>query len=329
MALTDKQREQRKGLITSSIVAGCLGVDARITPIQAALRARGELTAADAALAGTKACQRGDRLEALCLDSVAEDHDWRWRVPPFSQRHDAPWAGDSADAIYYDGMTNQPVALGEAKTAALGMAGGFGEDGSDEVPHAVYLQCQWHLWHYPYFARCYVPVLVGGYRFEFRTYLVERDLELISIIVPQLQEFHQRYVLGAELPSVSAGDTEYLRKRWPTNTDAWASDSPQLQALVLERVKAAEALKRAEHRKETASNLLREYLEDKQGAKGSWGAVYYRRTKGRVKVDWERIALNLANGEVPEELMRAHTHIAPGPRMLRVHPKKGAFDNAA
>ena len=318
--LTEAELAQRRGLITSSIVAACLGLDARTTRIQAALRARGQ---EDEDTANAKACDRGDRLEAIVLESVADKRGWAWHKPSFVQRPDAPWAGDSCDAIYSD--DNGPQALGEAKTAALGMAGGFGEEGTDEIPHSALLQSQWHMWHHD-MERCFVPVLVGGYRFEFREYLVKRDETLIREMTAELQEFHRLYVAGDSLPPVEAGDTEWLSRRWPEHTEEWASDSGELYQLVAEKVAASAAAKAATEREDCAKNRLREYLGETQGCKASWGSVYYRRSKGRATTDWKRLAHDLAGGEVPEHLVMTHTRIAPGPRVLRVYPGKDQFN---
>jgi len=321
MALTEAELAQRRGLITSSNVAACLGLDTRCTPLQAALRARGESDEPRNAVL-EKACERGDRLESLCLDSIAEPRGWTWRKPPFVQRDDAPWAGDSCDAMYYDEQ-GRVAALGEAKTAALGVSRHFGAEQSDDVPHTALLQSQWHLWHHPTAEVCYVPVLVGGYRFEFREYIVPRKPQLIDVMTQELHEFHRRYVVGDELPPVSADDGEWLLRKWPDASAGMVTATPELESLVRAKAASGAALKAAKADDDLAKNRIREYLADGEGARAEWGSVYYRRVKGSAKTDWQRVANELASGDVPEDIVMRHTRIAPGPRVLRVYLKEG------
>lgn len=177
--LSPEAKQARIGKITSSVAAACLGLSSRMSPLAAWLSIRGEADDID-----SPATQRGDALEAVTLDEPCRRYGWIREPAPFVQLVD--WAGDSCDAIYtLDGV---PVALGEGKTAGLGVAADYGEEGTDEIPDAALIQALWHLIHHPTFNVCVVPVLVGGYDFSFKVYNVLRNEELQAHLWDEIQE---------------------------------------------------------------------------------------------------------------------------------------------
>lgn len=321
--LTAQQKEARKGLITSSNVAACLGLDPRTTPLAAALRAKG---LDDEEPTNAKAIERGNRLEDITLSYVAEEHDLTWEHAPFRRHPDHSWAGDSTDALYRDSHGSL-VALGEGKTAAMGSAGGFGEPGTDEVPASCLLQAHWHLAHWPEVNVCWVPVLVGGYSFEFRLYKVVRNKTLLDIVFEDAFNFWEKYVHGNELPEAEAGDTSWLQRRFPEAARGkFLPDSPEVEQLARKQYLARVERKRAVESEDKWKNRMRSLLGTAEGVRAQWGSVTYRNIKGSAKIDWRAIAEELSGGIVDGELLQRHTSIVPGPRVLRVTPKKGLWD---
>ena len=321
--LTPAQLAERRGLITSSNVAACLALDPRTTPIAAALRAKG---ASDDEPANAKAIERGNILEDLVIAYAAHERGWSWEHAPFRRHPHHAWAADSTDALYYN--DGRLVGLGEAKTAALGMACNFGEPGTDEVPTPCLLQSQWHLAHWPEVDHCYVPVLVGGWQFEFRTYKVTRNQTLIDILLEDTFEFWQRYGHGNELPPAEAGDTEWLKHRFPAATRGrMVADTAEITQLARECHVARQKRQQACEAEERVRNRLRALLGTAEGVRAQWGSITYKNNKASAVVDWRAIAAELAGGQVPDETLARHTRVAPGPRVLRITPKRGIWDD--
>jgi len=323
--LTPEQIKNRKNKITSSIAAACLGLCDYTTPLQAALKARGETEYLPPV--NEDACERGDELEHTVLQWGAKKLGLTLVDAPYMEIDG--WAGDSADGLYVDG-DGVEKALAEAKTAAAGVAAKYGDAGTDEVPEACLVQSQWHLLFRPHIEVCYVPVLKGGYRMAFDLHPVHADKELHELLLEELHEFWRKYVDPSNpsrtLPPADAGDDAYLKRRWPRHRDEDLIESDEIwEALVRESHKAKEALKAAETTEEAASNRLRAALADAAGVKGSWGKATYRKGKDKQKVDWKALATEIAGGEVSDELLSKHTVETPGSRSLLVRPRKGVW----
>lgn len=301
--LTAEQRQARLGKVTSSIAAAALGLHQHMTPLQAWLAVKGELPDKD-----TKATERGNRLERVILESVAEDLGLTMRPAEF--RSLAPWAGDSADALYLDDL-GRPAAIGEGKSAAMGVARQYGEEETDEIPEATLIQSHWHLLHWPEVRVCWVPVLVGGYAFEFRRYRVDRDEELEGVIWQDLERWHQDYVLADKPPPLRGGDEDWILRQHPKATRPMMLSTPEIEDLARSYDAAHEALKVIEANKKTAGARLRQLLGEHEGVRADWGSISYGNTKG--KVSWKAVALELG---ASEELITKHT--PEGGRTLRV-----------
>lgn len=299
---------ERKGLITSSVAAAALGLHPNMSQIEAWLRVRGEDE-----FAGSKATDRGTRLESLILDYPVDQLGLTREHAPFRRHPEFAWAGDSADAVYL--RKRDVVFVGEAKSVAFGGAENYGPEGTDEVPDHVLVQCQWHLAHWPEAQRCVVPILIGGYEFEFRLYYVNRDPELIGIMFEDLAKWHRDYVVSGKPPAPMANDTEWLKQRYPTGKGTMLPDSPEVAVAAREYERAREAAKQADQIKGEASNRLRSLLGAHDGVKGEWGSVSYRNNKSFLVTDWESLCRDL---NPPNHLIQKHTTAKPGPRVLRV-----------
>ena len=307
--LTAEQKEARKGKITSSIAAGALGLHPLMSPIDAWLRARGEGPDID-----TKATERGNKLESVILDYPAEKLGLIRRPAEF--RSAAPWMGDSADALYVD-AAGVPVLIGEGKSASMGVAAKYGEEETDEIPESTLIQSHWHLLHWPEVDRCAVPVLVGGYRFEFRLYYVDRDREFEGILTDDLAKWHRDYVVTGVMPPATALDTESICDRYRKHAPGkMIPATAQLAELAARKTDAAERKKAAEAEEEEAKNLIRQLLGDAEGCKAEWGSISWKNTKDVERFDREAFAA------AHPELLAKYTTTAPGSRVLRVTLKK-------
>jgi predicted phage-related endonuclease len=314
--LTEQQRAQRLGKITSSLAAGALGIDEHITPIKAWCEVLGE-TSGD--VINEKAVERGNRLENLVKAYPCDVLDGlSWEDAPFRPHPDVDCFGDSCDALYRrDGKL---AYVGEAKTVSGVAAKAYGEEGSDEVPNHTLIQAQWHLMHWPNVEVCLVPVLVGGFSFEFRLYKVRRNQELIDTLTEDLQRWHRDYVVTKRPPPAEAGDTDWIRDRLAEmKKDKFLADTQEIRNLVQQKITAAIVIKEAKATESQAKNRLRMLLGDAEGVRGGDYNVYFRRAKGAPKTDWQALARALGATETD---IRAHTAIVDGPRRLTVNPTK-------
>ena len=307
----------RKGRVTSSVAAAVLGLDPDMTPLQAWMSITGRER-----FDGNKATVRGTVLEPVVLDYPTLGGELK-RTPARFVGPEGAWWGDSSDCLYH----GDDLFVGEGKTVAQGLVGRWGDDGTDEVPDKVLVQSLWHLHAWPETRACIVPVLFGGYKFEFRQYSVERDADLIGDIVERCERWHRDHVVADRPPEATAGDDDGLKYLWPKHVpDKWIDPTSELAQLVAEYIDARDAAKQAESAKKSASARLRQILGDAEGSRGmdDSGApfkVTHKLQSGKLVTNWEAIAREL--GATDQDIQR-HTGSGEGCRVLRcTRPKKG------
>lgn len=314
MSLTPEQLAIRKGRITSSTAAACLGLSRWATPIDAWQAIRGESKADP-----NKAMERGTYLEPALLQWVAAKLDLKLQTTSTIVHPDHPWLAGTADALLRNGSTFHVV---EGKTVGLGSEPDWGEEGTDQVPDEALVQSHIHLICWPEASRCAVPVIVGGYAFEFRLYWVNRDPKLEATLIERLHAWHQKHIVGGETPDPQAGDEEFIAGRHPRAIASKVTDGDTVDALERwgrEYVETRSLLKVQETQKSLARTKIIELIEEHDSCQTDLISISYRNTKDRTHTDWRAIA---EEAGAPETLIQKHTRVAPGHRTLRVTPRK-------
>lgn len=161
-----------------------------------------------------------------------------------------PWLAASPDGLTDDAPANEPV---EIKTASAYAAKDWGE--GVPVHYQVQAQVQMRVLGA---ARCHIAALLGGR--TFRHFVVERDDELISGMLPHLEEF-VAMVREQRPPSPDGSDetTSAIKAAFPhpaEDEDAVMLTSPEVLAAHREREEAIAAIKAAEEKKARASNVI-------------------------------------------------------------------------
>jgi predicted phage-related endonuclease len=340
--LTPEQLKKRVGRITSSTAAACLGLDPRKSQIEAWCQIKGEDPAPEPEKEDPKfqkllkkAIERGNRLEDYILEYGAEwlshelDRPIRMEPAPFQSIDD--WTGDSSDALYYDG--SKLIAPGEGKSASLWVGKEYGEEGTDEIPHHTLLQSHWHLIHWPEAEFCLVPVLIGGMRFEFRCYQVDRDPEFEKIILEDLKAWHEEYIVGDKCPPARCSDESWLHRRYPKGLKGIMPDTPKMKQLAFQKWRAAIEKKAWADRECDAKAAIKEELAEFEQVNGFWGKVTWLENAPSLKIGWQELTevlfekLGMADAD-RTTLIGDHTNWKPGPRVLRVSVKKEYREDA-
>lgn len=321
--LTKQQLSARTGLMTSSVVAGALGLDPYKGPLTVQMTVRGERE-----WAGNAATERGDYCEPACLNWAAaqlrkqlkaagQPSKVVWKKPPFVA-HANGWSGDSCDAVFY-GDGGKVLALGEAKTVSARQAAGWGQPDTDQVPDRVLVQCCWHLMHHPAADVVYVPVLMGGWNFEFSMYRIERKQSLIDDLASEAKEWHARYILGDEVPPPDGRDTEAVKQRWPFGGAGEMVMDAKMERWAEEKTRWRAIREEAEANEVTARNRLVALLGDHDTAVSEAYAVSYRKCRDSVKVDFKKFVEEHVKPDI--EQLKPYTRVARGHRTLLVTPK--------
>ena len=181
MSLTLEQLVTRKGYIGASEAAAACGLSPWKTPYELWT----DKTSAIVVDAQNARMEWGSRLESVVMLKYLED------LPPEAGTLEAPcpfqvsseysWMGCTPDGLLPDRVV-------EIKTAGLGQAREWGEEGTDAVPLQYLLQVT-HQMIVTGRRKADIPVLIGGN--DYRVYSVDLDEELANLLITREREFWQ------------------------------------------------------------------------------------------------------------------------------------------
>jgi hypothetical protein len=235
---------------------------------------------------------------------------------PFRAHPKFSWAGDSADALYLSGDSLRYA--GEGKTVSGGVEKHYGDEGTDDIHPGALVQSHWHLIHWPEVDTCLVPVLVGGYTFEFRLYYVRRDVEFEGCLLEDAAKWHRDHVVADKPPPATdpAKDIDNLLTLHPTHTKGLLESTDEIEFLARGKDEARFFRKEYADKEEKIKLRLIELLGDHEGVQGEgWNIRFKQNKNGKPKVDYEAICKSL---NVPEDIIAQYTRTPTGNRPLVV-----------
>ncbi len=307
MPINDEQREARRLKLGSSDSPAVVGVD----PWKSAYDVYLEKTAAMAEVDQTEAIELGNAFELPLLSWAASQLGMEIdiNVPVvnpgkslFAANLDARAADDGVRVAFEAKVTSIPDE--------------YGEEGTDNVPDRVMVQCQHQL-----FAGeldvVYVPVLLARYdRLQRRLYRVARHERLIDAVVQRGLSFWSNHVLPRVPPDGMVPSLDGL-KRISRVAGAVAPISPEL----VERFEVAkEAKKSAEAEEEEAKAALLAALGEAEVADyGDAEHVYAYRQQARAGIQAKR--LRAAHPDIYKEFLKISTFRVL--RRIKRHGKVG------
>lgn len=156
----------------------------------------------------------------------------------------------------------------------------------EEIPAHYLLQCQWYM-AVTGFKKWHIAVLIGGNKFHFDT--VERDDELIEMMIGQAKDFWENHVLKEDPPAFdgSKASEELLKQLYPQ------SDSEKTIYLMNSY---EEKLERYDELKEEKKEIETEMKEIENQIKGEMEDAEVAQTDTR-KVTWKTITTNRFNAK--------------------------------
>lgn len=345
--LTREDQEIRRGRITSSTAAACLGLDPYCTPLRAWLRITGreeptftddDADDAEQGEAPDVADQR-DRGHWLEPSLIAYGAHWlvqdtrgtvTYERPPTVPHPDLDWLADSMDALYRiaprDG--GPAVLVGcEGKTVAQPHAHRWGEPPDGTVPDYVAIQCSIHAVTYPETRGILVPALVGGMH-ELRCYVVDRDRDLEFALIDSLGRWHHTYVRGDTPPPPQARDERIMQIAWKGRSKLSIPDDPIIGDLTLQDVRLRDEIDDVQKRRKTVRVALMDRLRDAEECRGAWGSVTWRRGKTKSRVD-HAVAYGKLRRRISDILMEIGMEHLPVPSVSGDDPEMMTVDQIA
>lgn len=210
----------------------------------------------------------GTALESGLLD-IAEDE-----LGPLKRGEHMIGPADSHLGVNLDGRTDagNPV---EGKTAAFGSLpdSGWGEEGTDQVPDFVILQCH-ALMICCDKDVCWVPSLISG---QYKLYQVHRDASLATTMLEKCQRFWEELVVP-KIPPNNSGPSMDIAKRLIRVPEKTVNLSDELAAKFLAD---KEALKASKGEFESTKEEMLAVLGDAEaGVTLNYGAfTFYEQTR--------------------------------------------------
>jgi putative phage-type endonuclease len=172
-------------------------------------------------------------------------------------------------------------AILECKTASLYLEKEW--DG-DEIPAAYLVQINHYLAVTGY-EKAYIACLIGGQKFVWKE--IQRDDELIKMIIQAEKEFWEQCVLGGQAPAIDGSDAavKFVKERY-----SWGLDSKDIVDLKAEHndniekyIQVKEILKDYETEKDRLENLLKMDLGEYQaGTVGKWAVTWKNSSRAGI-----------------------------------------------
>ncbi len=228
--------------------------------------------------------------EAAYWGTVLEDvvaHEFAKRTGLTVRRRNAILMHDAHDFILANidrELVGQKVGL-ECKTASAYKKEEWSED---EIPAEYIVQCQ-HYMAVTGYEAWWIACLIGGNQFVYKK--IERDEELIEMLLAAEVDFWNRYVLGGEMPPVDGSDASKnaLQKFYPTAEDgAETTLDFEQEAMLADRLALLTLKDDCEEKIQAIDNQIKAAMGEHEAAVGQRFAVKWGNTS-RTTVDSKRL----------------------------------------
>lgn len=263
-------KARRTGL-GGSDVSAILGMNKWKSPIAVYLDKIGQAPEEELS---SEAAYWGTKQESLVAEEFSLRTGLKIRKRNAILRHPKyPWMLANVDRL----IVGQDEGL-ECKTASEYLKNEWKDD---QVPSAYLLQCQ-HYMSVCDFNAWWIAVLIGGNKFQYKR--IERDEEIISLLIEKERDFWENHVLKQIPPEFDGSDvsTELLTKMYPeSKPDSEIDLSSEADNLIDGLLLAKEDEKRA-------TEIVKEY-ENK--LKGMIGEYETGRTNSHL-VTWKNFTSN-------------------------------------
>jgi putative phage-type endonuclease len=210
-------------------------------------------------------------------------------------------------------LDGKPVGVLEIKTAGYQKAWQWGSEETDEVPEDYNLQVH----HYmaitglPY---AEIAVEIAGY--QFRIYRVNRNEELINIIIDRCKDFWENYVIPRVPPPIdgSRGAAKMLSALYPDSEEREILADENINKICLAYFETRRKMADLEAEEMAGANQIKELMKDAGYLSGLGYKIAWKTSKEGVKVDYKGIVGEL---KPSPELVAKYSETKPGNRVFR------------
>ena len=276
------ERMERKNRIGGSDIGAIAGVDPYRTKLDVYMEKKGLIDKKPL----TPPMYWGNRLEPIVAEEFSSRMGLKIKKANFVKHHNISYFGGHPD--YYVINDKGYVLHGvEVKTAGFYKHADWGQEGTDDVPDAYNLQCQWYMF-LTGLGLFYMPTLIGGN--EFRIYVIERNDKIISSIKEMAKAFWENYVLRTVPPPPEPEDIKTLNQLYPEDTGRQIDCPKEIRDDVESLRTCIEMIKKLETKKDEAIANIKWYMKDASIMVGDGFKIHWKQPKPSVKVDWKALA---------------------------------------
>lgn len=250
--------------------------------------------------------QYGHIMEAPgCLQSK------RWPIiggTPDGLREGIPWIFEFKTA----GIANSFATLKLDQTD-------WGDENTDQVPANYLMQCMWYM-ALAGADQCELIALIGNH--GVRQYTIERDQELIEIMVAEAEKFWRDHIENGEQPAIeySSEADKWIKRQYPNSDKTKVLTADEYLAGQLEKLAHYKAeIKDAEAAEKQIRLEIMQQMGDAYKIVSDFGTVTCPEVKGRASVDWKALAEDL---KISEDDIVRYTRIGASTKQFRFTPKK-------
>ena len=300
----------RKNTIGGTDISAIAGLSPWMDPLKLWLLKRGMIEPDPE----NKAMRWGKVHEPIILAEYAKRMNVSIVSSMWMRHPDHDWVSCQADGIVMQTVDGElvPVYGLECKTSSGFSRSQWGEEGTDEIPRAYLLQCQWdmEIFDAPYWD---VAVLIGGN--EDRYYRVNRNQNLINTLLELGAQFYDKVQRGIE-PDVDASRTwkEYLASKYPRHNEEMIEAGEKLNLLGAQLIAKDTLLSETEAEVDRLKNEIKAEMKDAGKVIGKHWSCTWRTPKDKETVDYKAV---IAEAKVPADLIKKHTKVSPGTRTFR------------
>ena len=252
----------------------------------------------------------GKRLEASVAEGAAIDFRDRLGVvrpsPGLLASTDIPWLlatpdRENAFGTFALDLSTPTTAVTEIKTgSAFARSNWFDDDGSEIIPPYYEVQVQQQM-KVRGVRRGFVVVLIGGNELLIRE--VDYSPSFIDLLVDELDEWRNRYLLGDERPPATPKDLYRFGGKAKGEPDSQIVASERVLELVQQRNVIQPAKSALEKRDDAVKNEIKAFMEDQTelvDADGNLLVTWYR---GNPRTGFDLAAFKLAHPAIYEEFV--------------------------
>lgn len=254
----------------------------------------------------------GLREEPIIAEHYADLHGVKLVEPGFMVHPSHSWIVGTPDRLI--DKTKKGL---EIKTANSRVAHLWGDDGTDEVPDAYLIQCEWYmiLTGYPVW-----DLAVKIDSADYREYTIPENPALQKRLIEIAGDFWYNNILAGVPPEPDGSEqyVKYVQAAYPKDTGKMIAETPQLRELAMRYTIARTDFDVAAAKKEELENLIKSIIGEASGIEGDGWKATWKKTKDSVKTDYaialDKLADHGVDPLVIKQVLTEARFTAPGYR---------------